>query len=152
MNLLIFIQALCTVSIGLMAGIYLIFSNTIMLSLKAFDNSAMVMVRINKIILNPIFKFIFFFSAVSSGYLAFLGEDLHVMYRVGCLIFFINTFLVTLFKNVPLNNKLLEAIEYDNKTIDEVWNMYLVSWVKWNHVRTVSALLASCLVCFSPYL
>jgi uncharacterized membrane protein len=59
------------------------------------------------------------------------------------LVFFIGTTLVTIIKNVPLNNRLLHATEQER---DKIWQMYSKRWVFWNHVRTVSGLLTGLLL------
>lgn len=138
------------VSMGLMSGIYLIFSNTIMPTLRNIQSGADVMAQLNDIILNSTFKFIFFFSAISSAYLAMLASDVDYMFRAGCLVFFLGTFIVTLFRNVPLNNLLKEANLAQNRVAD-VWSQYLVSWVRWNHVRSLSSIAAVILTCLSSY-
>lgn len=141
MNMQTVLEIFCTSTMSLMAGIYLIFSITIMPSLQAVENGAFVMARINEVILNPIFKFVFFSSAISSAYLAAIAVDIDTVYRAACLIFFFGTFVVTVSRNVPFNN----ALKYATQTQDnvgEVWNSYLINWVRWNHVRTASAVSA----------
>jgi uncharacterized membrane protein len=144
------LQIACMVSMGLMSGIYLIFSNTIMPTLRNIQSGADVMAQLNDIILNSTFKFIFFFSAISSAYLAMFASDVDYMFRAGCLVFFLGTFIVTLFRNVPLNNLLKEANLAQNRVAD-VWSQYLVSWVRWNHVRSLSSIAAVILTCLSSY-
>tara|TARA_R110002167_G_scaffold10266_11_gene47414 strand:- start:518 stop:922 length:405 start_codon:yes stop_codon:yes gene_type:complete len=133
-----------------MSGIYLIFSNTIMPTLRNVQSGADVMAQLNDIILNSTFKFLFFFSAVSSAYLAMFASDVDYMFRTGCFIFFVGTFIVTLFRNVPLNNLLKEANRAQNRLAD-VWRQYLISWVRWNHVRAISSIVAITLTCLSSY-
>jgi uncharacterized membrane protein len=135
---------------GIMSGIYLIFSNTIMPTLRNIQSGADVMAQLNDLILNSTFKFIFFFSAASSAYLAIFASNVDNLFKLGCFIFFIGTFIVTLFRNVPLNNRLKEANFTQNRVAD-VWTQYLVSWVHWNHVRTVCSVSAVILTCFSNH-
>jgi len=142
------LQVLSTSMIGIIAGIYLIFSNAIMPALKEVKNGAAIMVKINKVILNAVFKIIFIFSAISSAYLGLFASDIDLAYRVACVIFFIGTFVVTIFRNVPLNERLKNAVD-EQEDVNETWRLYLVSWVKWNHVRTASAILAVLLASFS---
>jgi len=151
MTFQIALQIAYILSIGIMAGIYVIFSNTIMPSLKELENGAFVMAKINDVILNPVFKLFFFFSAMCSAYLGLLASHIDLVFRLACAMFLLGTFVVTLLKNVPLNNALKRAISTHSQ-IDEVWAEYLVSWVKWNHVRSVSAVLAIILVCVSSFL
>jgi uncharacterized membrane protein len=133
-----------------MAGIYVIFSNTIMPSLKELENGAFVMAKINDVILNPLFKLVFFFSAISSAYLGLFASHIDLVFRLACVVFLVGTFVVTLLKNVPLNNVLKQAT-LTHSRVDEVWAEYLVSWVKWNHIRSISAFLALILVSTSSF-
>jgi uncharacterized membrane protein len=148
MTVLSLLQVTCIVSMGIMSGIYLIFSNTIIPTLRNIQSGADVMAQLNDLILNSTFKFIFFFSAFSSAYLAIFASDVDNLFRLGCLIFFMGTFIVTFFRNVPLNNRLKEACFTQNRVAD-VWTQYLASWVLWNHVRTVSSVSAVTLTCLS---
>jgi uncharacterized membrane protein len=132
------LEIFCTSTMSLMAGIYLIFSITIMPSLQTMENGAYTMARINEVILNPIFKFVFFSSAINSGYFALIANDVDMVYRIACLIFFVGTFVVTVSRNVPFNNALKYATQIQDN-VGEVWNGYLINWVRWNHVRTASA-------------
>ncbi|WP_088328316.1 anthrone oxygenase family protein [Lacimicrobium sp. SS2-24] len=117
-----------------MLGLYFAFSNTIMTSLKGMSNGAEVMVQINKVILNPLFITCFVLSGISSLYFAIFGTD---MMRVSGVLFFIGTTLITVGKNVPLNNALRDSTHEVSRK--HVWDEYLDKWVFWNHVRTVSA-------------
>ena len=57
----------------------------------------------------------------------------------GSLLYVIGTFVVTMFGNVPLNNR-LEKVDPESVEAREVWALYLKRWVFWNHVRTLAAL------------
>jgi uncharacterized membrane protein len=150
MTALNILQVSCIVSMGIMSGIYFIFSNTIMPTLRNINSGSDVMVQLNDIILNSTFKYLFFFSAVSSAYLAMFAKDVDNMFRAGCFVFFFGTFIVTLFRNVPFNNLLKEADIAHYRVVD-VWEKYLVSWGRWNHVRTLSSIVAIILTCLSSY-
>lgn len=142
------LEIACTATMGIMAGIYLIFSTTIMPSLRQLENGAFVMAKINDVILNPTFKFLFFFSGISSAYFGVFANQIDVAYRLGCLLFFFGTFFVTLLKNVPLNNRLKHATQTQEQ-IYEQWDRYFTEWGNWNHVRSACAVLAMLIVCFS---
>lgn len=130
-------EAVMKLSMVTMIGLYFIFSNTVMQSLRSMDNGADVMVKINQQILNPVFMATFIVSGISAIYFIFAGKGALI---AGGIIFFIGTTLVTMIKNVPLNNALLATA--DALSRHEVWNKYLDKWVFWNHVRTVSALVS----------
>lgn len=135
------LEALLKWSMITMVGLYFTFSNTVMKALKSMDNGADVMVEINKVILNPVFMTLFIGSGLGSAFLSLTGTGITA---VSGGIFFIGTTMVTVIKNVPLNNKLLHAV--DNKARQNTWTEYLNKWVFWNHVRTFSALISGFLL------
>jgi uncharacterized membrane protein len=51
-------------------------------------------------------------------------------------------FVVTMAFNVPLNNQLQASQAAD---VEATWRRYMVSWTRWNHVRTLASLAASAL-------
>ena len=127
-------------SMLIMTGIYFIFSCTVMAALRQSEQGAETMVRINQAILNPLFYLCFFGSALTALVLVVTRSN---DYLAG-LIFFAGTFLVTLIKNVPLNNALLAAS--GEIGFPRTWQTYLRNWVFWNHVRTVSAIASGALL------
>ena len=127
-------------SMIVMIGLYFIFSNTIMSALKKHSSGAEVMVEINEIILNPIFMFFFMGSAASAIYLTIFAEGL---IAISGIIFFVGTTLVTVVKNVPLNNRLRDATIQQRP---EIWTIYSKDWVFWNHIRSISAIASGFLI------
>ncbi len=126
------VEPLIQLSMVIMVGLYFIFSNTIMASLKQFESGADVMVEINQVILNPVFMVVFWISGLGSLYLVMFAEGLLFISGV---IFFLGTTLITVIRNVPLNNQLRDS----GPERAEVWEHYLEKWVFWNHVRSVAA-------------
>ncbi|MCB9720077.1 MAG: DUF1772 domain-containing protein [Candidatus Omnitrophica bacterium] len=132
---------------GINAGLFFVFSNTIMTALERLRpaEGGAAMREINRVILNPVFFSVFFGTAVGSlllivaasrfpaarGYLTAGGA----CYLVGCIV-------VTVTRNVPLNEALQRA---DPGSPDEaaLWARYLKEWTAWNHVRTVACVLAA---------
>lgn len=124
-----------------MIGIYAIFSNTVMYSLTRFTNGSAVMVDINRQILNRGFLGAFWLSTVGSFYFIFTGELLE---SIAGAIFFIGTFVVTLLKNVPMNNRLLS--DSQGSEPEKFWRVYQQKWLFWNHVRSICAIVAGTLL------
>ena len=118
------IVLLATVGSGLMAGLFFAFSTAVMPGLRELpaDQARAAMRRINVRIQNPLFLLLFVGTAVLGVIGAFAGEIIAgALYVVG-------SFLLTMFVNVPMNNRL-------EKTDDEYWPTYLSEWTMWNHVR-----------------
>ncbi len=133
------IESLIQLSMVMMVGLYFVFSNAIMPSLKQMESGADVMAEINKVILNPVFMAVFMLSGIGSLYLVLVADGL---LAISGAVFLIGTTLVTMIKNVPLNNELRDAGEERC----QVWQHYLRTWVFWNHVRTVSAVISGLLL------
>jgi len=126
---------------GLMAGLFFIFSNTIMTALAQVDARAGmgVMQAINKVILNPVFLGIFLGVGLLSAILigqAFLGRGSWLA-AAGGATYLIGVIMVTMLANVPMNDALLAASPAQDSGL-ALWQDYLVRWTWWNHVRTIA--------------
>ena len=137
-----FVQVFTTICFGLMAGIYFIFSNTIMRALSNIPavQASEAMVRINREILNPFFFVLFWGSCIGACFtiVTFINKDMPTLTLIAAMIFLMGSTLVTLLINVPLNEK-LAAMVYLNDNVMEFWIVYRKSWTRWNHVRTLCA-------------
>lgn len=133
------LSMLTTVGCGLMAGLFLAFSASVLIGLRRLppDHGAAAMQAINVAILNPVFLTVFVGTALLSVALivavavtggpaaAAIGAGLYLGGAVG----------VTAVANVPLN----DALATEGA---EVWERYLVRWTRWNHVRTLASTVA----------
>ncbi|MFC3094501.1 DUF1772 domain-containing protein [Alteromonas sediminis] len=135
------VETVMQLSMMSMIGMYGIFSNTIIKALTATSKGAAAMVEINQVILNPLFKVIFFGSALSALYFFIFKEG---GLAVAGILFFVGTFMVTVVKNVPMNNRLKAASEQGD--LETYWEEYASQWNRWNHVRTLSAFLSGALI------
>lgn len=71
------------------------------------------------------------------------GNEQAAFYTVaGCGVYLLGTLLVTAAGNVPLNDALAKI---DVTTMDAAreWSRYTLPWTRWNHVRTVAAMVAA---------
>lgn len=138
---------------GVNAGLFFIFSVCIMGALGRLPAAQGVaaMQSINVVILNPWFMLAFLGTALLSLVLVavavFTGSPARLYVIAGGLLFLAGTILVTMVFNVPMNNA-LEALAPQSEEAARLWSStYLVDWVRWNHVRTLSSLGAlSCFV------
>jgi uncharacterized membrane protein len=114
---------------GLMAGLFFAFSAAVMPGLADLpaESARGAMRRINVRIQNPVFLLVFLGNVVLCGVAVFQGEI------VGGLVYIVGCFLLTMFVNVPMNNRL-------ERTDDGYWPEYLRKWTLWNHVRAVACL------------
>lgn len=131
---------------GLNAGLFFIFSVCIMGAFSRLPAAQGVaaMQSINVVILNPWFLLAFLGTALLSFILVagafFIGSPAGVYVIAGGLLFLAGTIMVTMIFNVPMNNA-LEALAPQGEEAARLWSSsYLVDWVRWNHVRTLSSL------------
>ncbi len=127
------------ISTGLMAGIYFAFSMFVIAALKAQPSHIGVasMNSINRVILKSAFMPLFFGS---SGLALLLMLCIDSPWTTGAgAIYLIGMLTCTLVFNVPLNNRLRD-VTTDNEA--QVWQHYLSHWTRWNHIRTLSSLIA----------
>lgn len=134
---------LASLGSGLNAGLFFIFSNTIM---RAFDRlpaagAVAAMNSINRVILNPLFFLIFFGTALLCLVLL-VGRLNSPLVVAGALLYLAGSIGVTMVCNVPLNDK-LEKVSPSANDMERQWHAYRGPWTQWNHVRTVACLLAA---------
>ncbi len=133
---------------GLIAGVFFAFSSFIMQSFSKLPASQGIaaMNSINVVILNSLFMVVFVGTAAVCAVLtvtSFIrwGQPGAVFLLVGGLLYLIGSIVVTGAFNVPLNDSL--AAVTPEKATTEAWRQYLEPWMLWNHVRTLTSLLAS---------
>lgn len=130
-------------STGLMAGIYFAFSVFIMSAFKTIPDTsaAIAMNAINKVIVKSAFMPVFFGSSLLAIVLVFLalGDERAGLIMLAGGVYILGMLLCTVLFNVPLNNRLLKA-SLENQA--EIWQNYVIEWTRWNHVRSISSLLA----------
>lgn len=139
---------LLIVLLGTMTGTYFAFSVFVMRALNRLSASdaIKVMNRINQVILRSGFMPVFF--ATSLWLLgAFLWHVFHWqentswLWVTSAVMYLFGMFAVTLFGNVPLNERLKLSPE-DKQQSDAIWHEYSTRWTRLNHLRTVSSGLA----------
>jgi uncharacterized membrane protein len=136
---------------GLLAGLYFSFSTFIMTALDRAGQVAGVtaMNAINTEIVRSLFMPFFLGTTLSSLALAILAlfrldTPAAAAIIAGGLIYVVGMFVVTAVFNVPLNNA-LAAVDPASAEAAGVWARYLNDWTLWNHVRTISSIVASAL-------
>lgn len=137
------------VGCGLLGGLFFVFSNFMMKTLaqQPPESGIRTMQGVNVNILNPLFLSVFLGTAAASALLAVaallrLSSPGAPWLLAGAALYLVGAFGVTAIFNVPLNNRLAtqdpgtaEAARY--------WLVYVSEWMKWNHVRTITSLLAA---------
>ena len=129
---------------GLVAGIFLAFSNFVMKALASVPPASGIasMQSINVKVLNRWF-FAVFFGTAGCCLVLVVASLLHgqrpgaAYLLVASLLYFVGTVLVTIICNVPLNDS-LAAVAPTTADAAPTWSNYLKTWTVWNHVRTVA--------------
>ncbi len=135
-----------------MGGVFFAFSTFVMQGLRRLSpaQGMAAMQSINFTAVTPIFMKALFGTAaacvvVGAGALIDWQGMTSTYLIAGSLSYLIGTIVVTIAFSVPLNNALATA---DPSSGDAVWlwMKYARSWTAWNHVRTVSGLVAAALL------
>jgi uncharacterized membrane protein len=124
------------------SGLYFTFSNTIMPVLKQEEDARIgirIMNRINDVIQNSLFFLLFFGSPLLAVAMVLMNMN-SILFWVGSLLHIIGSFLVTIVKNVPWNNRLM------NEADETSWQEYVSEWTRWNTIRAIMGLLASTII------
>ena len=148
-RLLFALTFLSALGSGVMAGLFFAFSAFVMTALARIGPASGIaaMQSISVTILNPVFFAVFFGTVATSlllGVAAILkwGEPSSVYLLAGSLLYILCSLLVTIFFNVPLNDR-LAAVAPDSAEGPGAWARYLADWMPWNHVRTIGCLAAT---------
>lgn len=149
MNLLMWvIGIIALLGSALIGGVFFAFSNFVMKALARVPcaEGVAAMQSINVAVINRSFIAAFMGTAVLSlgviGLALVQWSDPSAVFFLSAAVFYIvGTFIVTLFGNVPLNDR-LAAVSATDPDAREVWDHYLARWTMWNHFRAVAAMMA----------
>ena len=114
------------------------------------------MQAINVTIINPLFLGVFLGTAIACAIalltcLVWYESPGRLWTLIGAALYLVGSFLVTMWFNVPRNNT-LARLTATAPEATAVWEDYLVTWTRWNHVRTVTALAATVLFMLGAFL
>ena len=138
-----------TLTTGLMAGVFGIYSNAIMPGLRRTDDRTFVAAfqSVDRAIINPAFMATFLGALVLTVLAAalHLGDGRPLLpWIVAALILYLVVFVVTIRVNVPRNNEIKAAGDVDRIAdlhgVRERFNE--ARWIRWNHLRAFASILA----------
>lgn len=148
-NLSFLLTLAAALGCGLVAGIFLAFSNFVMSALERLpaNAGAAAMQSINLTVLNPLFLGLFFGTTLLSlalGAIALLRWQpaSSPWLLAGAALYVAGSFLVTALGNVPLN-KTLAALDPATPEAAAYWVQYVARWGARNHLRTLASALAA---------
>lgn len=137
---------LATIGCGIISGLLFAFSNFVMRALGQLPaaHGMEAMQRINVSIVNPLFLLVFVGTAIlciglAAISLPTLSKPGHLWFALGSGCYVLGVIGVTAVFNIPLNNRLANTVA---SVAAEVWPKYIADWQRWNHVRTLLAVVA----------
>ena len=139
-----------TMTMGLMAGVFGIYSNAIMPGLRRTDDRTFVAAfqSIDRAIINPAFMATFVGALALTALATLLhltGDGRRILpWSAAALVLYLLVFVVTIRVNVPRNNEIKAAGDVDRMTdphgVRERFDED--RWARWNHVRTFASTVA----------
>ncbi|WP_157972468.1 DUF1772 domain-containing protein [Saliphagus sp. LR7] len=133
---------------GLMAGFFFAYSVSVVLALRTLSASeyTTVMQEINEKVLNVVFGIVFFGTVVvpvgSAILVVVRGQWTTLssqLFLAGLIVYLVGTFLVTMRIHIPMNDRI--ATWSPGSPPDE-WATVRSRWARWNHVRTMAAVVS----------
>ncbi|MBD2369619.1 DUF1772 domain-containing protein [Leptolyngbya sp. FACHB-402] len=150
-NNLATLTLIAAIGSGIVAGVFFAFSTFVMPALARIEpvQGIAAMQSINITAINPLFMLALFGTAVVCFLLAILtglkwGQPHSAYLPIGSLLYLIGSIGVTIAFNVPLNDA-LASVKPNSPEGATLWSKYLMNWTFWNHVRTISAAIATLL-------
>ena len=145
LNFKIAVLMLSILFTGLTAGLCFTWSNAVTPGLGRLDDLGFLKAfqAMNRSILNPTFIIVFMSPFLLLFINAFVFKNTNQItftsYLVAAVLFFIGVGLVTIFKNVPLNEILDKSVleTASNVEIAELRKTFEQPWNRWHMIRTV---------------
>jgi len=143
---------------GLSAGLFYAWAVSVIPGTQRVSTTSYLesMQAINRAILNPAFYVVFFGPVIALGISIYqhYSEKLPFWLLVLAMAFyFLGTFGVTVFGNVPLNDQLdlLELTKLTPSDAEEFRRSYEQKWNRFHLLRTVSAVASACLALLAVF-
>jgi len=140
---------------GVMAGLFFVFSISVMKSLKELKRAEGIraMQSINRTIVRPIFLLVFIGTPLVCLFLlvrtfAHMDQIHGQLTAIGSIVYLLGCLAVTFALHIPMNNK-LAAIESESAEGKKYWSEFLPRWTFWNHVRGLASFVALVLFTFA---
>lgn len=131
---------LAVIATGVMAGVFQLYSHTVMPGLAKTDDRTFVsaFVAMDRAILNPLFlaTFLGAFGFTAIATLLSLGEAARSLlpWLLVALVLYVIVMIITFRVNVPRNNAIKAATDPDHGAVRQRFDEAL--WTRWNHVRS----------------
>ena len=161
MKTAIIILALAILFTGLMAGIFFTWSNAVKPGIGKLSDLEYLrsFQSMNRVILNNTFKIIFSGAIITTALLPIFSFNLYPnnifwIFISTFIIYWVGTFGVTIFGNIPLN-ELLDKTSLANVSLEELKTLRTSIELKWNNfnlIRSISSAVSFTLLIISVLL
>ena len=130
-------------------GVFFAFSSFVMRALARMPppHGMAAMQSIDLVVINPLFMTTLFGTGFACAGLAAYAVlqwtgAASAFLLAGSVSYLLGTIAVTMVCNVPLNNA-LAAMDPATAEAQTFWDTYVRAWTAWNHVRTISGIVAA---------
>ncbi len=151
-GLLVYLCGAAVIVSGLVAGVFVTFSDFVMRSLAAAQPAAGIeaMQQINRKVYRSLFLPVFLgLAPVSIAIAAYvwvaMAGPASAWLAAGAAIYGVGVVLVTMLCNVPMNKR-LDVMDPTEAAAGAYWPTYLSTWTRWNHLRAAAATAST--ICF----
>ena len=132
------VHTIAILQVGLTAGLLFIFSIAVNPGLARLSEEEYyrAMKLINQVIINPIFLLVFIGPTITMPLLTYMSRNdsnMFIFTLITTIVYFLGVILITIFKNVPLNNKLEKL---NSEQFKDVFLWYKKPWNFWHNIRT----------------
>lgn len=148
-SVLVVLTWISALGCALVAGVFFAFSAFVIRALaqRPAAEGIAAMQAINVVVVQSAFIAVFVATAATSAFLVLMavlkgGDPRAPWWLTGGLLYGLGTFVLTILRNVPLNDTLAACDPLSAKAAD-LWTRYLKEWTWWNHVRTAASLAAT---------
>ncbi|MBQ4822741.1 anthrone oxygenase family protein [Aquimarina sp. MMG016] len=139
---------LSLIGTGLTAGLCFTWSNAIIPGIGRLDNLTFLQSfqAMNRVIINPSFLITFFGPVILLFLNAYLSRHTNIfwLFLLVAILFFMGVGMVTIFKNIPLNEildqTLLETIS--QQELADLRQTFEKPWTRWHMIRTITSFMA----------
>ncbi|GAA4802029.1 DUF1772 domain-containing protein [Litoribaculum gwangyangense] len=147
LNFKIIVLMLGILFTGLTAGLCFTWSNSITPGIARLNDLGFLQAfqAMNRAIINPSFLFVFFGPVILLFINAFLHRNSHPVtfwsFTLAAILFFLGIGLITVFKNVPLNELLDKTVLENLSEVDlkELRAKFEKPWNRWHIQRTIAS-------------
>ena len=128
------------ITMGLVAGVFQLYSHTVMPGLAKTDDRTFVgaFQAMDRAILNPLFLSTFLGAFIFTGLATVLSLGSRsrslLPWLAAALVLYLVVMIITFRVNVPLNDAIKAATDPDLSVVRERFNEAL--WLRWNHFRS----------------